>query len=83
MLEDSLTELGEGSRDEHVGELAERVRALMKKGGDGEGVGSSGKGKGSDSEVKMQAVENEVQRVRSGRDGQAGEETEKVSQLQN
>lgn len=69
MLEDALMELGEGNGDEHITELAERVRSLMKDGNE----------KGS--EVKMQAVENEVERVRSGVRGQADEETEKVSQL--
>lgn len=82
MLEESLNGIGEGSRDEHVGDLAERVRALMKD-GDGKGVHGSRKGNVSDGEMKMQAVENEIERVRSGKDGQAGEETEKASQLQN
>ena len=81
MLEDSLMGLGEGSGDEHVRDLAERVR-LLTTGGRGAGVGG-GKGKESHSEVKMQAVENEVERMRSGRGEQAGEETEKVSQLKN
>lgn len=79
MLEDALMELGEGSKDEHVRDLAERVRSLMK-GGNGEGV-CSGDGRDEDSDVKMQAVESEFERVRSGEGGQADEETEKVLQL--
>lgn len=78
MLEDALRDLGEGS-DEHVGDLADRVRSLMdKENGKGD---CGGDGKVDCSEVKMQAVENEVERVRSGADRQAVEETEKVSQL--
>ena len=50
------------------------------KGGGGKSV-RSGNGKESDSSVKSQAVDNEVQRVRSGRDEEAVEETEKISQL--
>lgn len=78
MLEAALVGLGEGSVDEHVRDLAERVRALMK-GGKGQG-GRGGDGKDGDSELKTQAVENEVERIRSGESGRAGEETEKVSQ---
>lgn len=78
MLEAALMGLGEGSVDEHVRDLAERVRSLMK-GGKGKG-GRSGDGKDGDSELKTQAVENEVERIRSGESGRAGEETEKVSQ---
>ena len=78
MLEVALRDLGEG-RDEHVGDLAERVRSLMnKENGNGD---HSGNGNVDCSEVKMQAVENEVERFRSGADRQAVEETEKVSQL--
>lgn len=72
MLEGALRELGgeeEGGGDEHVRDLAARVRALM---------GSDGEGKDSDDgEVEVQAVEKEVQRVRSGGGGEASEETEK------
>lgn len=80
MLEESLMGLGEGSGDEHVRDLAERVRSLMK-GGNENGV-RSGEGKERDGDLKTQAVENEVERISSGKDGQAGEETEKASQLQ-
>ena len=73
MLEGALRDLGEGSGDGHVGDLARRVRSLVE-GGDGDGDGRR-------SEVDMQAVENEVGRVRSGEGGQADEETEKISQL--
>ena len=79
MLEDSLMELGDGSGDEHVGDLAERVR-FLKESGKEKGLGSE-EGEESASELKMQALENEVKRVSSGRDGQATEETEKASQL--
>lgn len=80
MLEDALRDLGEGSGDGHVGDLAERVRSLLMEGGDGEGV-RSGDGEDRRSGVDMQAVENEVGRVRNGGGPQADEETEKVSQL--
>lgn len=79
MLEDSLLGLGEESGDEHVRDLAERVR-LLKTGGKGKGV-RSGKRSGSYKEVNIQSVENEVERMRSNRGEQADEETEKVSQL--
>lgn len=79
MLEDALRELGEGSGDEHVRDLAERVRSLLNEGN--EKGDRSGDGKVDCSEVKAQAVENEVGRFRSGEDRQADEETEKVSPL--
>ena len=79
MLENSLLSLGDGSEDQHVEDLAERVRLLMN-GGEKKSV-RSGKGKESNREVKIQAVDNEVERVRSGRDGRAVEETEKALQL--
>ena len=78
MLEKSLVDLGDGGGDDYVEDLAERVRLLMKS-GEGKSV-RSGNGKESDSTVKSQAVDNEVQRVRSGRNGEAVEETEKKSQ---
>ena len=77
MLEDSLISLGDGGGDDYVEDLAERVRLLMK--GGGERSVSGGNGKESESRVKTQAVDNEVERVRSGRDGEAVEETEKIS----
>ncbi|KAL9138122.1 MAG: hypothetical protein Q9175_000639, partial [Cornicularia normoerica] len=64
MLEDALMDLGEGSEDDHIKDLAERVRSLMKDGNE-KGV-RSGDGKDEDSKVKVQAVEDEVDRVRSG-----------------
>lgn len=76
MLEDSLMCLGEGSGDEHVRDLSERVK-LLKKNGKGKDV-RSGKRNGSQGEVNTQSVENEVERVRSARGEQADEETEKV-----
>ena len=79
MLEDSLLSLGDGGGDDYVEDLAERVRLLIT--GEGEKSVRSGNGKESNSSVKTQAVDNEVERVRSGRDGEAVEETEKISQL--
>lgn len=82
MLEDALRHLGEGSGDGHVGDLAERVRLSMKDGDERPARvrdrDKDGNGRMYDYEkgVKMQAVENEVERVRSGEGGQAGEETE-------
>lgn len=87
MLEDALMNLGDASGDEHIKDLAGRVRSLMKDGnGNGARVGNGdddGVGRANDDEdgVKMQTVEHEAERVRSGKGGQAGEETEKVSQL--
>ena len=78
MLEDSLISLGDGGGDDHVEDLAERVR-LMMTGGEEHSI-RSGTGTESDSRVKTQAVDNEVERVRSGSDGGAIEETEKISQ---
>lgn len=77
MLEEALGDLweGEGSGDEHVRELAGRVRLLKKKKiGSGDGVGG---GEGKDGE-SGRAVGIEVERVRSGEGGQADEETEKA-----
>ena len=79
MLEDALRELGEGSGDEHVGDLAERVRSLLNEGN--EQGDRSADGKVDCSEVKTHAVENEIGRFRSGEDERADEETEKVSPL--
>ena len=79
MLEESLMDLGEGSGDGHVRDLADRVRSLMRD-VNGNGVRSD-KEKDADSDMKL-AVKIEVERVRSGEDAQAGEETEKVPQLQ-
>ncbi len=79
MLEESLMDLGEGSWDGHVRDLAGRVRSLMS-GINGKGVRSD-KEKEADSVMKL-AVKIEVERARSGEDAHAGEETEKVSQLQ-
>lgn len=76
MLEYALVGLGEGSEDEHVRDLAERVRSLMMD-GNHESV-RRGSGKDEDSEMKMQAVKNEIDSVKSGEDCKAGEETEKV-----
>ena len=77
MLENSLMGLADGGGDDYVEDLAERVRSLMK--GGGKKSVRNGNGKDSDSRVKTQAVDNEVERVRSGRDGQAAEETEKIA----
>lgn len=79
MLEEALGGLGEGSGDEHVRDLAERVRSLKKVESE-DGV-RGGDLKDGDSVVRVRAVENEVERVRSGEGGQAGEETEKIAQL--
>lgn len=76
MLEYALRELGRGSEDEHVGDLAERVRSLMMD-GNGKGI-QGGNGKDEESEVKRRAVENEMEGVRSGEGGEPGEETEKI-----
>ncbi|CAD6576800.1 MAG: hypothetical protein ASARMPREDX12_008012 [Alectoria sarmentosa] len=81
MLEDALRDLGDASGDEHVADLAGRVRSLMK---DGNVKGTRARDRRANEEpkgVNMQAVEKEAERVRSGEGGQAGEETEKVSQL--
>ena len=78
MLEDSLISLGDGGGDDHVEDLAKRVRLMMK--GGAEKSVRSGNGTESDSRVKPQAVDNAAERVRSGRDGGAVEETEKISQ---
>ena len=77
MLENSLMSLGDGDVDDHVEDLAERVRLLMK--GCGEKSVRNRNGKESESRVKTQAVDNEVERVKSGGVGQAAEETEKIS----
>ena len=79
MLEDALAEIGEGGEDEHVRDLAERVRSLIT---DGDGKGFPDRyGKDDSSEVKVQAVDKEIKRIRTGEGGQADEETEKASQL--
>ena len=79
MLENSLIGLGDGDVDDHVEDLAERVRLLMKGCGEGEKSVRNGNGKESESRVKTQAVDNEVERVKSGGVGQAAEETAKIS----
>ncbi|KAM0804101.1 hypothetical protein BDR22DRAFT_818267 [Usnea florida] len=74
MLEAGLRELGgEGCVDEHVRDLAARVRVLMGGGGEGEGEGKDS----DEGKVEVQAVGKEVQRVRRGDGGQASEEAEK------
>lgn len=81
MLEDALRDLGDASGDEHVADLAGRVRSLMKDGNVKGTLAGDGRANDEHKGVNMQAVENEAERVWRGEGGQAGEETEKVSQL--
>ena len=81
MLESALEGLGEGGGDEHVSDLARRVRAL-EAGAVGKGMGMLGDGAASEAvegRVGDGAVSNELERVRSGADGSHSvqEETEK------
>lgn len=64
MLEQALQQLGEGSGDGHVQDLADRVRRIQ----------SSKPGQAS--AVTENAVEAEVERVQSGNTGQPQEEVE-------
>ncbi|KAL8917773.1 MAG: hypothetical protein Q9208_007754 [Pyrenodesmia sp. 3 TL-2023] len=66
MLEEALQELGEGAGDEHVEDLARKVREI------GERMGGGGYGVN----VKQEAVEGEMERVKSGSSGHEQEETE-------
>ena len=73
MLESALRELGDGSRDEHVEDLARRVRGVVGKGKGEEVVTTEGKGKG----ITDEAVEREVERIESGKGHGRLEEVEK------
>ncbi|KAL8708321.1 MAG: hypothetical protein Q9220_006796 [cf. Caloplaca sp. 1 TL-2023] len=66
MLEEALRGLGEGAGDEHVEDLAGRVR----------GVGGASVGEGGE-DARERAVGSEVERVRSGTNTGESEETEK------
>ncbi|KAI4178853.1 MAG: hypothetical protein LQ346_007332, partial [Caloplaca aetnensis] len=67
MLEEALRELGEGAGDEHVEDLARRVREI----GEREGGGRSG------INVAEEAVNGELEKVKSGSSSHEQEETEK------
>ncbi|KAL8750350.1 MAG: hypothetical protein Q9184_006454 [Pyrenodesmia sp. 2 TL-2023] len=67
MLEEALGELGEGARDEHVEELARRVREIgVRMGGGRNGIS-----------VKKEAVEGEMESVKSGSGNHEQEETKR------
>lgn len=68
MLEEALRELGEGAGDEHVEDLARRVRE----------VGNREEGKESGKDVTDEAVEGEIERLKSGTSSHEQEETEKA-----
>ena len=83
MLESALEGLGEGEGggDEHVSDLARRVRAL-EAGAVGKGKGMQGDGaarEATEGRIGDEAVSAELERVRSGADGSHSvqEETEK------
>ena len=63
MLERALSELGQGSEDAHVQDLADRVREIERR--------------GPDSTVSHMALERETGRVQSGRSHDQQEEVEK------
>jgi len=69
MLETALDGLGEGGGDEHVKDLADRVRSLHNKGGRGM----------NGAKITHEAINNEVERVSSGsqESHEVQEETEK------
>ena len=67
MLEEALVDLGEGAGDEHVEDLATRVRE----------VGRREEGTPGGTMAAKQAVEGELERVRSGSSSHEQEETAK------
>ncbi|KAL8708824.1 MAG: hypothetical protein Q9225_007545, partial [Loekoesia sp. 1 TL-2023] len=68
MLEQALTGLGEGAGDEHVEDLARRVRE----------VGKQEEGIVRGTEIGKEAVESEIERVKSGSSTREQEETGKA-----
>ena len=72
MLKQALEELAPESGDEHVRDLAERVRKLMGEGKEHAQGGKSAKG------LSDNAVERALERVKSWEGGDSVEEAEKV-----
>ncbi|KAL8832903.1 MAG: hypothetical protein Q9170_004683 [Blastenia crenularia] len=68
MLEEALIDLGEGAGDEHVEDLARRVRE----------VGKQQEGIAHGMQVAKEAVEGEIERVKSSSSSREQEETEKA-----
>ena len=75
MLEEALEGLGKESEDEHVEDLARRVRALGAKGSMGHVFSGGG---GSNEKMADEAIEKEMTRVTSGATSHNQEETEKI-----
>lgn len=79
MLESALEGLGEGGGDEHVSDLARRVRAL-EAGAEAKGMpGGGAASEAAQGRMGDEAVSAEFERVHSGADGshRVQEETEK------
>jgi len=72
MLEEALEDLASESGDEHVKDLANRVRKSV-----GEGK-QSAEAENYGNELAGEAVEREIERVRGGEGGQPVEEAEKA-----
>ena len=78
MLEHALEGLGDGSEDEHVKDLAARVRMLMGvQDGQGKDANRLEHRRKEGHQVAKHAVVNEARRVEKGRGGRAVEETKK------